>query len=824
MLSGDPAESLPGRFPVRIPYAHTMSFSRERVEEVFTAALELAGDARAELLERACAGEPQLRSKVERLLELDAQDADALAQPALDALDARAHDEAPSCPTRVGLYEILGVLGEGGMGIVYEAMQETPRRPVALKLLQGSLLGEAAQRRFSLESELLGRLEHPNIARVIESGRVDVAGQLRPFIAMERVEGVDLLSFARARKLSTHERIEVLASICDAVHHAHQKGVLHRDLKPSNILVTEDGTPKLVDFGIGRLIEARDEHTLLTRTGMLIGTLDYMSPEQADGDIEGVDTRSDIYALGVIGFELLSGELPIEVRGRSLTEAVRAIREVRPRTLSELAPSLRGDTETILSKALAKEPARRFASAEAFAADWRRLLRDEPILARPATALYRARKFVARNRGLAAGAAVALLALFASSIVSIRWALRADRAAADALVAKERADTEAKTSARVVRYVEDMFRAALPAVANGEELSARQVVDAGRGELVARFPVDSWAGARIRAFVGRIAMTLGDLPEASKLVEAAIPTLERVEGALHPIVLAAKADRAHVQAYATSADAGRKSFEAVLAQAREVGADADDVAMRCHMGLGYLARDREDFAAADKHFTSALAIAERGQAASTQRARLLADLASVRTLTGRFEESERMLARAAEVAGTAAPKLFLARLATQTGNLQFRRKNVKGALVSLARSLELSEKALDADHPSLVQALLNYAGVLGAAKQTAQAEKLLRRALAICEKVEGVSGPAHAQTLQNLGNCHAMRSEVADAMKLWKRALTIQVEVAGPESEAAASLYATMAWGHAQRGEMDTANELKARADKIRAARKPSKR
>ncbi len=320
-----------------------------------------------------------------------------------------------------GRYTIVRLLGQGGMGAVYEAQQESPRRSVALKVIRGGWLSAQMLRRFEHESQVLGRLQHPGIAQVYEAGSVrdegGRSGGVTPFFAMELIKGVPLTEYAAAKNLGTRERLELVARICDAVYHAHQKGVIHRDLKPGNILVDESGQPKILDFGVARATDSDIQQTTMqTDIGQLIGTVPYMSPEQVGGNPDELDTRSDVYALGVIAYELLAGRLPYDLQKKMIHEAVRVIREEDPTRLSAINRTLRGDIETIVAKALEKDKGRRYQSAEALGSDIRRYLKDEPIAARPASTWYQAAKFARRNKVLVGGVAATFLVLVAGII------------------------------------------------------------------------------------------------------------------------------------------------------------------------------------------------------------------------------------------------------------------------------------------------------------------------------------------------------------------------------------------------------------------------
>jgi WD40 repeat protein/predicted Ser/Thr protein kinase len=323
-------------------------------------------------------------------------------------------------PVQVGSYRIERLLGRGGMGAVYEAEQDNPRRLVALKVIRPGLAGHDFAKRFTREAHILGRLHHPGIAQVYAAGLAD-DGQ--PFFAMELVHGASLNAYANRRRLDVAARIELVARICDAVQHAHEQGVIHRDLKPGNILVDEMGQPKILDFGVARATDADlKSTTAATEVGQVIGTLPYMSPEQVAGDPAAIDPRTDVYSLGVVLFELLCGQLPYTLHGLPLAEAARVIHDRDPDRLGSVNTSLRGDVETIAAKALEKDKQRRYPSAAALAADLRRFLAGQPVTARPASRLYLFRKFARRNKALVGGVAATIVALSVGMVLSLTFA------------------------------------------------------------------------------------------------------------------------------------------------------------------------------------------------------------------------------------------------------------------------------------------------------------------------------------------------------------------------------------------------------------------
>jgi WD40 repeat protein/predicted Ser/Thr protein kinase len=418
----------------------------DRVETLFHQASDLPPAERRVLLDAACQGDPSLRAEVERLLAEDARlragesEGAFLKSPLVGAPDAGNAQEGGATrlaghvsagtlgpsglrapPSRIASYRIMRLIAEGGMGTVYEAEQDSPRRPVALKLIRPGLATGALVKRFQYEAQILGRLRHPGIAQVYEAG-VDEDGQ--PFFAMEFIRGLSLDEYAKVHGLDPAARAGLVARVCDAVQHAHDQGIIHRDLKPANILVEDTGQPKVLDFGVARATNA-DLLTSagLTRTGQILGTPNYMSPEQVAADPSAIDHRADVYALGVVLFELLAHRLPYHLETQPLAEAARLILQQDPPALSSIQPELRGDVETIVAKALEKDPARRYQTAADLAGDLRRWLAHEPILARPPSALYHLRKFARRHTALVGGVVATVAALVLGLVGTILFAV-----------------------------------------------------------------------------------------------------------------------------------------------------------------------------------------------------------------------------------------------------------------------------------------------------------------------------------------------------------------------------------------------------------------
>lgn len=329
-------------------------------------------------------------------------------------------------------FRLVGVLGYGGMGAVFEAEQQHPRRRVALKLLAASRSSPELLRRFQHEVQLLARLQHPYIAQIYQAGSFDAGDGPQPYFVLEYVDGLPLVEHVQRHDLALDQMLVLIVRLCEAVQHAHQRGIIHRDLKPANILVQPEvdgpGCPKVLDFGIARAVDELpgEDATLRTRVGQLVGTLAYMSPEQARGAIDAIDTRSDVYALGVIAYELLAGRLPWEPASLPLHEAVRQLCETDPPPVSRFLPAARGDLERVVAKALAKDPAQRYGSARELAADIEAVLQHRPISARPARLGYRLQRFARRNTALFAGLSALLLSLLVGLVASTMLYLRAE--------------------------------------------------------------------------------------------------------------------------------------------------------------------------------------------------------------------------------------------------------------------------------------------------------------------------------------------------------------------------------------------------------------
>ncbi|MHC4080278.1 MAG: serine/threonine protein kinase [Planctomycetota bacterium] len=476
----------------------------EQLKGIVADALEREPAQRAAFLDSACGGDVELRHQADALLDIE--------EEAESYFEATTQSVAPVQKTdgvgrTLGRFTTRRVIASGGMGTIYEALQDHPRRQVALKVLRHGAASSTALRRFRHEAEILGRLRHPNIAQIHDAGTFDDGAGVQPYFAMELVKGRPLIEYCEAAELSTHDRLSLFTKVCNAVQYAHYQGVIHRDLKPDNILVDDFGEPKVLDFGVARATDADIQLTTVkTDIGQLIGTVPYMSPEQVTGDPTDVDTRSDVYSLGVVLYELLGGQLPHDLRGKSIPDAVRVIQESDPKPLSSISRVYRGDIDTIVSKALEKEKERRYQTAAELAADIGRYRADVPIVARPASTFYQLRKFARRNRALVGGVIGMFVLLVAGTTLSSIGFWQADKQ-------RQTAESQADKAQRINDFLERLLVAANPYTGD-REVTVAEVLEQARERIDAEFAAYPEVAARLHLLIGRSYRRLGKLPEA----------------------------------------------------------------------------------------------------------------------------------------------------------------------------------------------------------------------------------------------------------------------------------------------------------------------
>lgn len=664
-------------------------------------------------------------------------------------------------------FRIERLLGEGGMGAVYLARQSNPDREVALKLLRPGYASRELLRRFELEAQLLGRLQHPGIAQVFQAGTFESSRGPQPYFAMELVRGEPLDAYAAKHGLSVRDRLELAARIGDAVHHAHQRGIVHRDLKPSNVLVTADGQPKILDFGVARVTDADVQTaTIHTDVGQLIGTVPYMSPEQIAGDPANIDVRTDVYALGVVLYELLVGRLPHDLRQRLIHEAARIISEDDPLPLSSLDRSLRGDIETIVLKALEKTKDRRYQSAIEFSEDIRRYLRNEPIVARPATAMYQLSKFARRNKVLVAGAGCVVLSLIAGVGVSTGQAIRATRAERTARTSL--AEVEATVS-----FLDSMLAAADPGEM-GRDVTVRAVLDQSARSIDGEFAERPLVASRLHSTIGRTYMALGEYETGVAHVRDALDLRLRELGPDHPDTLRAQTDLGVATFQAGDVENAERMLASTLERLTRIRGRTDPATIEAIGALATLYAMITDLDRAIPLLRESHALNLRmhgpGHPDTLRAANILAvslvDIAE-------FREAEDLLTNAIrEMAARTSldhPSVLEAR--SNLAWLYYQERRLDEAIELGEAVLEAKNRVLGENHPETNTTVGNLALAYKDNKQTDKAEALLRRNLESDRLVLGESHPNFLVSLSNFARFLADQGRFDEAIPAFEKSL-----------------------------------------------------
>jgi len=701
-----------------------------RVRELFERAHDLPADDRATFVARECTGDPALADEVLSLLRIDAFADENLERPAGEAVGA----DQSLVGTSLGGFAIQALIATGGMGAVYRARQDQPNREVALKVIRTGAVTPQVLRRFELESEVLGRLDHPGIAKVFAASTAETDRGRVPFFAMELISGQPLTGFAEERRLELGERVQLLARVCEAVHHAHQNGVIHRDLKPANILVGQDGQPKVLDFGVARITDADlRSTTLATREGLIVGTLAYMSPEQVHGLNDEVDIRTDIYALGVVGYELLTGELPLDLAGRSWIDAAMRITTEAPRSLSSAGRSFPTDLETIIGTCLEKDKDLRYGSAAQLAADLRRYLADEPVLARPPSLTYQMAKFARRNRGLVVGASLALAALLLGLVVSLSGWSAASRA-------RTRAETEAAKATLLNAYLTDMLQAPDP-WQDGREVKVIDLLDRASEQLEPALADQPEVAALAHHRLGCTYQDLGQYEQAEQHLGRALELSAEAPG----VTLAGEVDMLADLGYVHIAQSELDDAEAVLGRALE----------RAATGLE------------ERHPT---------------RLKLTHQLAVLRWEQGDLDEAERLFRRCLEgslsALGPEAKDTIVTTAAL--GNVLQQARRLDEAKPLLEGALRWNLEHHGEDHPSTAIVVNNLALVYQQLEQHERALEMFERSLATRRRVHGGDSVSVLVGLNNLGLQLGMMGRAGEALPHLEEAMDIASRVLEP--------------------------------------------
>jgi serine/threonine protein kinase/tetratricopeptide (TPR) repeat protein len=794
-----------------------MSNQPGREDAIVDAALDLPLGERETFLQKACGDDPRLRRLVEALLKAHHQvptsihDAPELSAPGGTMIVSVQPVEKPG--DRIGHYKLLQQVGEGGCGVVYMAEQEEPvRRRVALKVIKMGMDTRQVIARFEAERQALALMDHPNIAKVLDGGSTDAG---RPYFVMELVRGVRITDYCDQNNLSTAQRLGLFVQVCKAIQHAHQKGIIHRDIKPSNILVTlHDGipVPKVIDFGIAKAIEQRlTDKTLFTALEQFMGTPAYMSPEQAEMSGLDIDTRSDIYSLGVLLYELLTGQMPFdpaELRMAGLDEMRRIIREkepVKPSTrLSSLAAAeqttvakrrqveaprllhlVRGDLDWIVMKSMEKDRTRRYETANGLASDIQRHLNSEPVLASPPSAAYRFGKLVRRNR-LAFTAMTAVAAALAVGLALAAWQyFEKSNALNRTLAAEKQARTEAAKSQQVAQFFKAMLEGVGPSVALGRDtLMLREILDKTSESLSRDLPNQPEVEADLRNTIGEVYLLLGEFGKAETMHRKALallrkqPKIESLEVArsLDNLAVALAREGKLPQAETTQREG--------LALRRKLqGVANPDLAVPLTTLAGILS-DQGNLPEAESTQREALALRKKRPDAPQEIADALKGLASVLFRDKQLPEAEALdreaLALQRKALRPEDPEIAMT--LNDLGTVLHLQGNFPESEASFREAVAVAGKSLDKDHPALLTLRANLATALGDQGKFVEAEQSQRELLALRTNRLGAVHPRVADSLSNLARVLQAEGKLREAETSERAALAMRQKLFGGEN------------------------------------------
>ena len=717
-----------------------------------------------------------------------------------DSSDRTLTNGAPAGATggQIGPYRLLQVLGQGGMGEVWLAEQKTPiQRTVALKLIKAGMDTKAVVARFESEQQALALMDHPNIARVFDAGS-NAGGH--PYFVMEYVPGLPITEYCDKHRLPMKERLELFMQVCDGVQHAHQKAIIHRDLKPSNVLVVEqdnNAVPKIIDFGLAKATGQRlTDKTMFTELGVMMGTPEYMSPEQADQREQNIDTRTDVYSLGVILYQLLVGVLPFDVkalRTAGLEAVLRAIREQEPpkpstriRTMGEasaasaekrreeprtFARHLRGELDWITMKALEKDRTRRFASPAELGADIGRHLHNEPVAAHPPSAGYVARKYIRRHRLGASAAAAGVLLLVGFAITQAVELRRITRE-------RDRAD-------RVTDFMTKMFKVSDPSEARGNTITAREILDNAAKEIDTGLSNDPELQAKMMHTMAVTYDGLGLYSRAQPLLERAVEIQRRTVGPGSPDTLDSMAELASVWAgeghYAESEKLIREILET---RRRALGPEHPDT-LNSMNDLAVALMDEGRYAEAEKLERETIDIQRRVLGPDDRYTLIsMSNLALTLMDEGQYAESEKLNHEILEIRRRALGPEHPDTLNSMT--------SVAGALMDEGRyaeaeklereTLDIQRRVLGPEHPKTLREMSYLAVALMDEGRYAEAEKLERETLDIQRRVLGLEHPDTLNTMSLLADTLMDEDQYAESENLNREVLEIRRRVLGPKN------------------------------------------
>lgn len=809
------------------------SQAHRRLREIFDRALDLHPDERAALLERECAGDALLRRRVEGLLAAASADEAFFSSPTLgpEAVFDESRRASPAfagqtstaasetAGSRIGPYRLLQLIGEGGFGSVFLAEQEEPvRRKVALKIIKLGMDTRQVVARFEQERQALALMDHPNIARVLDAG---ATGTGRPYFVMELVRGVPLTEYCDQQRLTARERLDLFIPICNAIQHAHQKGIIHRDIKPSNILVTlHDGrpVPKVIDFGIAKATSARlTEKTLFTEHRQFIGTPAYMSPEQAEMSGLDIDTRSDIYSLGVLLYELLTGTTPFDVRAllqAGYGEIQRVIREVDPPKPSTRVSSLggiaasvasqrntepsrlgaliRGDLDWIVMRALEKDRTRRYASAAGLAADVARHLAGEAVEAAPPSGVYRLGKFIRRRRALVLSLSAVGFAVLLGLAGTSAGLLRALNAISAERQAREAESVERRRAEATTKFLEEMFTSIDPEKAQGRDVTVKELVDGAATRLAKALSEQPEAEARLRHTLAETYNQLGRYEDAKEQFLRAAEIRSSTLGPARRETLADRFGVASSMLQLGDLDRAQPMLESIRQdQERSLGInDPDTLATGSLVGFAAQLRGEEERALAI--YLDVLprqeAILGQGHKATLETRTSVADVLQD---LGRLDEAERTARELVGIATRSQGELGAQKLVAESVLVSI--LNSLGRYVDaepLARSVfEAKKKVYGSEHPQVFQTANVLAATLENLDRFDEAIAILRQASGGAARILGAEHAATLTYLSNLARNLRMARQFDEAESILRRVLDVSRRTSG---ESATPTLATM--------------------------------